>query len=106
MEGKTKMSQSKSSLARLPIAAAVILGGFSLSACVTQEYVDRRIDEVNTHVTAVDARASEAAQKADAAMAAAQAAQAAAATANQRIDQLGGRVDIIEQRLVTKRPRG
>ncbi len=55
----------KRRLAQLPVVAVVVLGGLSLSACVTQDYVDRRIDEVNTHVSAVDAKATSADQKAD-----------------------------------------
>jgi outer membrane murein-binding lipoprotein Lpp len=100
-----------------PIAAAAVLGGLSLSGCATEEYVDKRIAEVNQHISAVDAKASDAIQRADAANAAAQAAagqaqaansaaQAAAASAaqaNQRIDALGSRVSALE---ASKRPRG
>jgi outer membrane murein-binding lipoprotein Lpp len=92
--------------ARLPaVAAAVVVGGLTLSACASQEYVDQRIAEVNTHISAVDARAAAADQKADAAMSAAQAAQAAAAQANQRIDSLTTQVNSIEQ-APPRAPRG
>ena len=96
----------KRRFAKLPVVAVVVLGGLALSACVTQDYVDRRIDEVNTHITAVDAKATSADQKADAALSAAQAAQGSATQANQRIDALTTRVDSIEQRMVNKAPRG
>ena len=97
---------SKRSFAKLPIVAALVLGGLGLSACVTQDYVDRRIDEVNTHINAVDTKVASVDQKADQALSAAQAAQASATQANQRIDALTTRVDSIEQRIVNKSPRG
>ncbi len=87
----------KNGFAKLPVAAALALGGLSLSACATQEYVDQHIAEVNTHLSAVDAKATAADQKADAAMSAAQAAQAAAAQANQRIDALTAQVNSMQQ---------
>src|ERR1700722_8891226 len=92
--------------AKLPVVATVVLSGLALSACVTQDYVDRRIDEVNTHISAVDTKVASVDQKADSALSAAQAAQASATQANQRIDALTTRVDSIEQRIVNKAPRG
>ena len=97
------MIQSKRRLARLSaVAGVVVLGGFSLSACATTEYVDARVAEVNTHLSAVDAKATAADQKADQALAAAQAAQAAAAQANQRIDSLTATI----QQAPPRPPRG
>lgn len=93
------------------VALALVLGGLSLSACATKDYVNQQIEPVNTHLSAVDAKASDAIQRADAAAAAARdagtAAQGAATdarTANQRLDQLTARVDSLEQRHA-KRPR-
>jgi outer membrane murein-binding lipoprotein Lpp len=87
-------------IARLTVAAALLLGSLGLSGCLaTQGYVDDKIAEVNTHISQVDAKATEAGQKADAANAAAQSAQAAANQANQRLDQLTPRVDTLEQRM-------
>jgi outer membrane murein-binding lipoprotein Lpp len=95
------------------VVAVVVLGGLSLSACATQEYVDHRIAEVNDHINAVDAKATQAGEKADAAMTAAQAAQAAASQNGQRIDQLSTRVDTLQtdiqqqqQTTTTRTPRG
>jgi len=102
---------------RTPLALALILGGLSLSACATRDYVDEQIAAVNMHVAAVDAKASDAIQRADAAAGAAQsansaaqaaasAAQAAAADAqraNQRLDQLPPPVQ--PEQVPHKRPR-
>jgi outer membrane murein-binding lipoprotein Lpp len=106
-----KMFQVKSRFASL-LAGAVVLGGLSLSGCATEDYVNKKIDEVNAHVSAVEQKADSAGQRADAAMAAAQAAQSsansaasAAQQANSRIDALTGRVDTIEQKLAAKQPR-
>jgi outer membrane murein-binding lipoprotein Lpp len=76
----------------------LVVGGLSLSACATQDYVDKQIATVNSRVDSVDAKASDAIQRADAANAAAQAAAGDARTANQRLDQLTPRVDSLEQR--------
>ena len=101
------MIQVMRGIARLSVVAGVVaLGGFSLSACATTEYVDQRIAEVNTHLSAVDAKATSADQKADQALAAAQAAQAAAAQANQRIDSLTATVNSLQTAPPPRPPRG
>lgn len=79
------------------LVPTLLLGGLSLSGCVTEKYVTEHITEVNTRVSAVDAKASDALQRADAASAAAQAAAADARSANERLDQLTPRVDRLEQ---------
>jgi outer membrane murein-binding lipoprotein Lpp len=95
------MSQVMNRFVRLPLAAALVLGSTGLTGCLaTQGYVDDKIAEVNTHLQAVDAKATEAGQKADAANSAAQAAGASAQQANQRLDQLTPRVDALEQRAI------
>ncbi len=106
------MSPMKHGLAASRVVAIAALGGLSLSACATKDYVDQQIATVTNHVNAVDAKATDASQKADAANSAAQSAGAAAQQAmasaqqaNQRLDQLTPRVDAIEQRLAAKRPR-
>ena len=86
------------SVPRLQIAAMVMLGGLSLSACATKEYVNEQISAVNSRIDAVDAKATDAIQRADAANSAAQAAAADARTANQRSDQMTGRIDALEAR--------
>jgi hypothetical protein len=79
------------------VVAVTLLAGFGLSACATTEYVDQQIAAVNGRIDQVDARVQAATQRADAANAAAQAAATDARTANQRIDQINGRVDTLEQ---------
>ena len=100
------MTKVKSSFVRLTAIAAAVVGGLSLSACASTEYVDHRISEVNEHISAVDARATTADQKAEQALSAAQAAQAAAAQANQRIDSLTSTVNGLQQSPPPRTPRG
>ncbi|HEY3799844.1 MAG TPA: alanine-zipper protein [Caulobacteraceae bacterium] len=88
----------------LRVAAVLLVGSLGLSACATKEYVDQRIDEVNTHITAVEAKADAANQKADAAMGAAQAAQSTATQDSQRIDQLSTQMNSYQQQ-PAPRPR-
>lgn len=104
--------------ARVRLAFALVLGGLSLSACATKDYVNEQIAAVNMHVNAVDAKATDAIQRADAAASQAQAANAAAQaagsaaqaaagdarTANQRLDQLTPMVNQLAQR-PQKKPR-
>src|SRR5689334_11628843 len=93
------------------VVAAIMLGGLGLSGCATRQYVDQqiaavntRIDQVSSSAQAAQSRADQAAQaaaaaqsRADAANSAAQQAATDARTANQRIDQLSGRVDVLEK---------
>lgn len=104
------------------VVAVIMLGGLGLSACASTSYVDERIAAVNSRIDQVDARvqtvaqradaantaALSAGQRADAANAAAQAAATDARTANQRLDQVGGRLDTLEKPKPTtgKKPRG
>lgn len=89
----------------LMVAAALVAGGLSLSACATRGYVDERIAEVNARIDTVDRKATDALARADAANAAAQAAANDARNANSRIDQITTRVDTIEQQATARRPR-
>jgi len=83
---------------QLSVVGALFLGGLGLSACETdKQYTDRMIADVNAHLSAVDAKATDASQKADQALSAAQAAQAAATQANQRIDALTGTVESLQR---------
>jgi outer membrane murein-binding lipoprotein Lpp len=86
-------------------AGIVVLGGLSLSACATTDYVDEQIAAVNARIDGIEARVQENAAAAAAANQAVQAASAQAASANQRIDALTGRVDSLEQRMASKAPR-
>jgi outer membrane murein-binding lipoprotein Lpp len=91
------MFQAKSRFASLPLIAALVLSGLSLSACgVTGIYVDKQTDTVNHHINEVDAKIADASRRADAANRAAQSAQAAADRVNHRVDQLAPRVDSLQ----------
>ena len=71
--------------------AGMAIMALSLSACATEDYVDKHIAVVNDRVTQLEGRVGQV--------------EAAAQQANQRIDQLTGRVDSIEQQLAAKKPR-
>jgi murein lipoprotein len=88
-------------------ATVVILAtaGLNLSACATEEYVDKHIAVVSDRSGALEARVSTVDQTAQQANTTAQSAAAAAQSANQRIDQLTARVDGVEQQLAQRRPR-
>jgi len=79
--------------------AAVAVGGLSLSACATTDYVDEQIAAVNQRIDGVDARLQQTTTTANAAATDAQ-------NANRRLDQLTGRVDRLEQQATAqRRPR-
>ena len=110
------MSWLKKHAASARVIAVIALGGLAVTGCATNGYVDEQIAAVNSRIDATDARVTTATQKADAAQAtansaassansAAQAAATDARTANQRLDQLGGRVDALEKP-PTRKPRG
>ncbi len=113
------MSWLKKHAGSARVLAVVALGGLTMTACATNGYVDEQIAAVNSRLDATDARVTTATQKADAAQStansatsaassansAAQAAATDARTANQRLDQLTGRVDALEKP-PTRRPRG
>ncbi|MDP3494306.1 MAG: Lpp/OprI family alanine-zipper lipoprotein [Hyphomonadaceae bacterium] len=113
------MSWLKKHAASARVIAVIALGGLAVTGCATNGYVDEQIAAVNSRIDQVDARVTTATQKADAAAAdartanqaaqaantAAQAAATDARTANQRLDQVGGRVDALEAP-PTRKPRG
>jgi murein lipoprotein len=111
-EREMNMVWLKKHAATARAVAVVTLGGLALTACATNQYVDEQIAAVNSRIDQVDARVTTATQRADQANQAAQsansAAQAAATdarTANQRIDQINGRVNTLEQ-APARTPRG
>ncbi len=110
------MSFLRKHAATARVAAIIVLGAVSFTACATNSYVDEKFAATNSRIDQLDARVASAAQRAEAANAAASAsasaantaAQAAATdarTANQRLDQLGGRVDAMEK-APARTPRG
>jgi hypothetical protein len=80
-EGYQQMFRVQNRFASLSVVGALLLGGVSLSACATTEYVDQQVATVNGHLAQVEAKANDAGQKADAAMTQAQAAQSTAQAA-------------------------
>ena len=121
------MSWLKKHAATARVVATVAIGGLAMTGCATNDYVNKQIAAVNTRIDQVDARVTTVSQHADqassAAQAANQAAQSAASAAqaanaaaqgaatdarnaNQRIDQLSGRVDVLEKPATKKKPRG
>ncbi len=106
------MTWLKKHAASARAVAVVALGGIALSACATNGYVDEKIAAVNSRIDQLDSRVTTATQRADAANQAAQAANSAAQaaatearTANQKADQLGGRVTTLES-APARTPRG
>ena len=51
------MTLQKPHLKTVGLASVLLLGGLSLGACATEQYVDEHVAAVNTRVDAVDAKA-------------------------------------------------
>ena len=99
------MIQLKKGVLALSVASLAIVGSLSVSACASTNY-DQRIADMNSRISAADARAAAADQKADQALSADQSAQAAAARVNERVDTLTTTVDGIQQPAPPRTPRG
>ena len=90
--------------------AMVLVGAVGLGGCATKSYVREQIAPVSERVGVLETRLQETDGTAKAALAEAQAASALAQGNGQRLDQLTGRVDGVEQRQAQqaqqkKRPR-
>lgn len=102
------MSQT---LTKLAPAVVLLVGAVGLGGCATKKYVQEQIAPVSQRVDALEVKLQETDGTAKSALAEAQAASQQAQNNGQRLDQLNGRVDSIEQRLVAqeqaprKRPR-
>lgn len=94
------MPNTRKSVATVAVMA---LGGLSLSACATTDYVDEQIAMVNQRIDGVEANLAQTTTTANAAAAQAQAAAADAQNANRRLDALTGRVDRLEQAAAAQR---
>ena len=90
--------------------ALILVGAAGLGGCATKSYVREQIAPVSQRVDVLETRLQETDGTAKAALAEAQAASAQAQSNGQRLDQLTGRVDGVEQRQAQqaqqrKRPR-
>ena len=90
--------------------AMVLVGAVGLGGCATKSYVREQIAPVSERVGVLETRLQETDGTAKAALAEAQAASGQAQSNGQRLDQLTGRVDGVEQRQAQqaqqkKRPR-
>jgi murein lipoprotein len=97
-----------SSMSKLALPVAVAAGALSMGGCATKSYVREQIAPLSQRVDSIDARLQATDGTAKQALAEAQAASGQAQNNGQRIDQLSGRVDSIEQRMAQaqkKRPR-
>lgn len=86
--------------------AIVLLAGASLGGCASKSFVREQIAPVSQRVDALESRLQETDGTAKAALAEAQAASGQAQNNGQRLDQLTGRVDGVEQRLQAQENRG
>ena len=91
--------------------AVILVGAVGLGGCATKSFVREQIAPVSARVDAIDQRLQQTDTTAKSALAEAQAASAQTQTNGQRLDQLTGRVDGVDQRLTVqeqqkrKRPR-
>jgi murein lipoprotein len=97
-------------VAKITPAALVLVGALGLGGCATKGFVreqvatvSQRVDALETKLQETDGTAKSALSQAQAAQGQAQAAAGQAQNNGQRIDQLNGRVDGIEQRMQESR---
>jgi murein lipoprotein len=98
------------SVPRLTPALLILVAAVGLSGCATKKYVREQIAPVSQRVDTLETRLQETDGTAKQALSEAQAASGQAQNNGQRLDQLNGRVDGVEQRLSVqeqrrKRPR-
>ena len=84
------------------VAVVVLAGAVSLGGCATKSFVREQIAPVNQRVDTLEAKLQETDGTAKSALAEAQAAAGQAQNNGQRLDQLNGRVDGVEQRLTVQ----
>jgi len=86
-------------VAKLAPAIMVLVGAVGLGGCASKSYVREQIAPVSERVSALETRLQQTDETAKAALAEAQG-------HTQRLDQLNGRVDGVEQRLQAQENRG
>lgn len=97
-------------VSKLAPALMILVGATTLGGCATKKFVREQIAPVSQRVDVIETRLAETDGTAKTALAEARAASQQAAGNGQRIDQLTGRVDGLDQRLLIqenqrKRPR-
>lgn len=94
------------SLTKLTPMVLILLAGAGLSGCASKKYVREQIAPVSDRVGALETQLQATDGTAKQALAEAQAAAGQAQQHGQRLDQLNGRVDGVEQRLQEQERRG
>ncbi len=98
--------------AKRSAVAMILLGSVSLGGCATKGYVNEQIATVNTRIDGIDGHLRTVEGTSGQALTQAQAAAGQAQQNGQRIDQLNGRVDGVDQQMQqlqkqrARKPRG
>ena len=102
----------RSSFPKYPTVALILIAGVGLSGCATKGFVREQIAVVNTRIDGLDGHLRTVEATPGQALAQAQAAAGQSQQNGQRIDQLNGRVDGIDQQVQMqakqrqRKPRG
>jgi murein lipoprotein len=104
-QGKNKEKHMSQPLLKLAPLTAVLVGSLGLGGCATKGFVREQVAVVNQRVDALDAKLATTDQTAQQALAQAQAAGGQAQQNSQRLDQLNGRVDGVEQQMQAARTK-
>ncbi len=102
----------RSSFPKYPTVALILIAGAGLSGCATKGFVREQIAVVNTRIDGLDGHLRTVEATSGQALAQAQAAAGQSQQNGQRIDQLNGRVDGIDQQVQMqakqrqRKPRG
>lgn len=97
---------------RASVAAMLLVGSLNLGGCATKGYVNQQIATVNTRIDGVDGHLRTVEATSGQALAQSQAATGQAQQNSQRLDQLTGRVDGLDQQMQQqkqqrqRKPRG
>ena len=98
----------RTNLPKYPTVALILIAGIGLSGCATKGFVREQIAVVNTRIDGLDGQLRTVEGTSGQALAQAQAAAGQSQQNGQRIDQINGRVDGMEQQMQQRqrKPRG